>query len=185
MSVQQGLIGYRRFLQGDSAALENTVRFYSDALVRFALHYVQDPSTAEDIMENAFVALVVKRKKFDEEEQLRAYLYKTVRNECLSHLRGKKHLASLDENADKLLGYGVENEVLRRERQEVVRKALEKLPKQYEEVLILSYYNGLNVQELCDSLGKSEKQIYNLIGRARASLKKQLESYFDTNMEIL
>ena len=106
MSVQQGLIGYRRFLQGDSAALENTVRFYSDALVRFALHYVQDPSTAEDIMENAFVALVVKRKKFDEEEQLRTYLYKTVRNGCLTHLRGKKHLASLDENADKLLGGG-------------------------------------------------------------------------------
>lgn len=185
MSVQQGLIGYRRFLQGDSAALEETVRFYSDALVRFARHYVQDPSTAEDVMENAFVALVVKRKKFDEEEQLRAYLYKTVRNECLTHLRGKKHLESLDENADKLLGGGVEGEVLRRERQALVRQALEKLPKQYEEVLILSYYNGLNVQELCDALDKSEKQIYNLIWRARASLKKQLESYFDTSMEIL
>lgn len=185
MSVQQGLIGYRRFLQGDSAALEETVRFYSDALVRFARHYVQDPAIAEDIMENAFVALIVKRKKFDAEEKLRAYLYKTVRNGCLSHLRGEKHLASLDENADRLLGGGVESEVLRRERQEVVRKALEKLPKQYEEALILSYYNGLNVQELCDALGKNEKQIYNLIGRARVALKKQLEGYFDARMEVL
>ncbi len=185
MSVQQGLVGYRRFLQGDSAALEETVRFYSDVLVRFARHYVKDPTAAEDIMEDAFVALILKRKKFNEEEQLRAYLYKTVRNKCLSHLRGQKHLASLEDNADKLLGGSIENELLRRERRHAVRQALEKLPKQYEEVLVLSYYNGLNTRELCDALGKTDKQVYNLITRARNALKKQLESYYDTKMEIL
>ncbi len=185
MSVQQGLIGYRRFLKGDSAALEETVRFYSDALVRFARHYVKNSATAEDIMEDAFVALILKRKQFAEEEQLRAYLYKTVRNKCLTHLRGQKHLASLEDNVDKLLGGSVEGELARRERQRAVRTALEKLPKQYEEVLILSYYTGLDVQELCDALQKSKKQIYNLIARARAALKKQLEDYDRVDMEIL
>ncbi len=180
MSMQQGLVGYRRFLAGDSAALENTVRFYSDALVRFARYYVKDPTIAEDIMEDAFVALILKRRNFQEEEQLRAYLYKTVRNKCLSYLRGKKHLASLEDNADKLLGGSLENEILRRERATAVRKALEKLPKQYEEILILSYYHGLNVRALCDALGKTEKQVYNLISRARAALKTELEK-----MEIL
>ncbi len=180
MSVQQGLVGYRRYLAGDSAALEDTVRFYSDALVRFARYYVKDPMTAEDLMEDAFVALIVKRKNFNEEEQLRAYLYKTVRNKCLSFIRGKKHLASLEDNADKLLGGSLENEILRRERNHTVRKALENLPKQYEEILILSYYHGLNVRALCDALGKNEKQVYNLVDRARKALKKELEK-----MEIL
>ena len=174
MSVKQGLIGYQRFLKGATASLEETVRFYSDALVRFARHYVKDPAIAEDIMEDAFVALILKRKRFFEEEQLRAYLYKTVRNKCLTHLRGQKHLASLFDYADKLVGGYVENEVLKNERGEAVRKALGTLPKQYEEVLILSYFNGLNAQELCDALGKNEKHVYNLIARARAALRKSL-----------
>lgn len=174
MSIGKGLEGYQRFLKGDNAALEETVRFYSDALVRFACHYVNDSATAEDIMEDAFVALILKRKRFDEEEQLRAYLYKTVRNKCLTHLRGQKHLASLFDHAEKLVGGSVERELLTRERDRAVRAALDTLPKQYEEVLILSYYNGLNVQELCDALGKNEKQVYNLIARARAALKTAL-----------
>ena len=174
MSVKQGLMGYQRFLKGDNAGLEETVRFYSDALVRFAHRYVNDSATAEDIMEDAFVALILKRKRFDHEEQLRAYLYKTVRNKCLTHLRGQKHLASLFDHAEKLVGGSVENELLQKERDRAVRAALDTLPKHYEEVLILSYYNGLNVQELCDALGKKEKQVYNLISRARLALKKAL-----------
>ncbi len=176
MSLGQGLVGYRRFLRGDSAALENTVRFYSDALVRFARHYVQDSMTAEDIMEDAFVALILKRKQFSEEEQLRAYLFKTVRNKCISHLRGQKRLKALSDYANTLVGSSLDNELLRREKQRAVQDALKKLPKQYQEALLLSYYDDLTVQELCDALGKSQKQVYNLIARAKAALKKILEN---------
>lgn len=174
MSIGQGLIGYRRFLKGDNAALEETVRLYSDALVRFARCYVKDPATAEDIMEDAFVTLLLKRKHFQEEEQLRAYLYKIVRTKCLDHLRGQKHLESLSDYADKLVGGCTEYAILQNERTLSVRRALELLPKQYEEALILSYYKGLDVQELCDALGKTQKQVYNLLARAKTALRKSL-----------
>ena len=175
MSVKQGLIGYRRFLQGDNAALEETVRIYSDALVRFACCYVKNSATAEDIMEDAFVTLLLKRKIFHEEEQLRAYLYKTVRTKSIDYLRRQKRLASLSDYTDALIGERTEYNVLQREQSLAVRQAMKKLPAQYKETLLLSYFNGLDIQELCDALGKTQKQVYNLLSRAKSSLKKILQ----------
>lgn len=175
MSKGRGWIGYRRFLQGDNAALEDTVRIYSDALVRFARCYVKNSATAEDIMEDAFVKLIVKRKQFAEEEQLRAYLYKTVRSKCLDYLRAQKRLFPLADHLDKLIGEKLDYALERNERGRQVRVALEKIPKQYKEVLLLSYFNGLDVKELCDALEKTEKQVYNLLARAKTALGKQLK----------
>ena len=175
MSKGKGLNGYLRFLKGDNAALEDTVRIYSDALVRFAYCYVKNSATAEDIMEDAFVKLLVKRKTFTEEEQLRAYLYKIVRNRCLDYLRAQKRLLSLDDYAEKLMGAGLENTLEKRERHRQVCVALEKLPKDYKEILLLSYFNGFSVVELCNGLGKTQKQVYNLLARAKKALGKQLK----------
>ena len=90
MSGRNGVCSYRRFLQGDVTALEELVREYGDALVRFAYCYVKDSAAAEDIMEDAFATLLVRRRHFSECDNLRAYLYKTVRNRCLDYLRKRK-----------------------------------------------------------------------------------------------
>ena len=175
MSKGRGWVSYRRFLMGDNAALEETVRLYSDALVRFAHCYVKDSALAEDLMEDAFVTLILKRIQFEEEEQLRAYLYKTVRTKCLDHLRRHKRLAPLTDFSDKLIAEHTENTLLEQERAQEVRRALEKLPKQYQEVLQLTYYGELNISAICEALGKSQKQVYNLLARAKAALGKLLK----------
>ena len=175
MSKGRGWIGYRRFLMGDNAALEETVRLYSDALVRFAHCYVKDSALAEDLMEDAFVTLILKRIQFEEEEQLRAYLYKTVRSKCLDYLRKNKRLVPLTDFSDKLIAEHTEHTLLEQERAQEVRRALEKLPGQYQEVLQLTYYGELGVAAICEALGKSQKQVYNLLARAKAALGKVLK----------
>ena len=175
MSKGRGWVGYRRFLMGDNAALEETVRLYSDALVRYARCYVHDPALAEDLMEEAFVTLILKRIQFEEEEQLRAYLYKTVRTKCLDYLRKNKRLLPLTDFSDNLIAEHTERTLLEQERTQEVRRAIEKLPKQYQEVLQLTYYGDLGVPEICEALGKSQKQVYNLLSRAKAALGKVLK----------
>lgn len=175
MQANRGVSSYRRFLQGDNAALEETVRLYSDALVRFAFCYVKDSATAEDIMEDAFVALIVKRKSFEAEEQLRAYLYKVVRNKCLDHIRVHKRQVPLSDFANVFVSENAERAVLQRERERAVHRALSQLPTQYKEVLQLTYFGGYGVEELCNALGKTQKQIYNLLARAKTSLARLLK----------
>ena len=184
MSKGRGWVGYRRFLMGDNAALEETVRLYSDALVRFACCYVQDFAIAEDLMVDAFVTLILKRIQFEEEEQLHAYLYKTVRAKCLDYLRKRKRLVPLSDFSDKLVAEYAENTLLERERAQEVRRAIEKLPRQYQEILQLTYYGELGVAAICQALGKSQKQVYNLLARAKAALGKLLkkEGIFHENL---
>lgn len=62
--MKNGVCSYHRYLQGDDDALELLVREYSDALVRYAYCFVQDWATAEDIMEETFIAIVLKPKRF-------------------------------------------------------------------------------------------------------------------------
>lgn len=175
---------YRRFLSGDAEALERLVREYSDALVRFAYCYVKDSAIAEDVMEDAFAALIVKRRPFNDADNLRAYLYKIVRNKCVDYLRLHKKRVSLSDVDRVLVGAETETALLRRENSRTVYKALQKLPPQYREVLYLTYFEEYGVDELSHLLKCTKKQIYNLLSRAKLSLKQLLiqEGIFYENL---
>ena len=78
---------YAQFLKGDELALEELIRIYSDNLVRFAYLYVKDSYLAEDVAEDTFVALFIKRKKFTSRAKFKTYLYKIAKNKCIDVLR--------------------------------------------------------------------------------------------------
>ena len=163
---------YRRFLAGDNAALEALVGQYSDALVRFAYGYVGDTAAAEDVMADTFAALIVRRKKFREEASFRTYLYRIARNKAIDVLRARKKQTPLSEDCADTLS--AEEELFARERERELYSAIRSLPPQYAEVLSLNFFEGFSVAEMCRILRKSPKQIYNLLARAKLSLKQTL-----------
>ena len=170
-----GIANYRAFLNGDNAALERLVREYSDALIRYAYCYVKDATLAEDVMEDAFAKLIVKRKWFNDTEHLRAYLYKIVRNRCLDYIRRRKNSLSLDEIEQVMASdMGTQDGLLRTENRNAVYKAMQNLPAQYREVLYLTYFEDYDADELARMLHRTKKQIYNLLHRAKNSLKDLL-----------
>ena len=175
MTEKKGESSYRRFLQGDTSAVEELVLLYGDALVRFAYCYVKDSAIAEDIMEDSFASLLCKRKRFQSGENLRAYLYKITRNKCIDHLRfAKKHVALCDyENV--LVEEDFTESVTERARNRTLYRCMSDLPPQYAEVLYLAYIEGYSVEDVCKLLKKSKKQVYNLLSRAKTSLKQRLE----------
>ena len=83
---------YLQFLQGDESMLEKLVATYSDGLVAFAYCIVSDSAVAEDVVEDAFATLIVRRRHFSPKAKLKPYLYKIVRNKCLDYLRFHKKI---------------------------------------------------------------------------------------------
>lgn len=165
---------WEAFLRGDNRGLEELVRAYSDPLVRFAYCFVKDSEAAEEIMEEGFATLVFKRKRFHESENLRAYLYKIVRNKCVDYLRARKRYAPMDDVERVLFATDGEEDVIKRENARLVYLCMQKLPPQYAEILYLSYFEEYSVAELCQILKRTKKQIYNLLSRAKLSLKELL-----------
>lgn len=170
--MQDGVSSYHRYLQGDGNALEELVALYSDALIRFAACYVRNFADAEDIAEDSFVALILKKKHFKEDAALKAYLFKICRNKCLDFLRRNKRLTALEdwaksEDAEALLA--------RRDRDRILYAALGRISEQYRDILYLTYIEGFSADECTRILKKSNKQVYNLLHRAKEALRAQLE----------
>lgn len=94
---------YLQFLQGDESMLEKLVATYSDGLVAFAYCIVSDSAVAEDVVEDAFATLIVRRRHFSPKAKFKTYLYKIVRNKCLDYLRFHKKFVPFSTTACTLL----------------------------------------------------------------------------------
>lgn len=171
---ENGASSYRRFLEGEVGALEELVRQYSDSLVRFAYGYVGNSFAAEDIAEDTFAALIFRRRHFDGESGFRAWLYKMARNKSIDYLRKHSRTVALSA-AERISGGGdCEAEMFMRERDRKLFACMQSLPEQYRGVLNLAYFDGFSVSEISKIMKRSRKQVYNLLARAKSSLKEIL-----------
>ncbi len=165
---------YSCFLSGDVTAIEELIAQYSDSLIRFAYLYVKDVFVAEDVAEDTFATLFIKRKKFKQQAKFKTYLYRIARNKCVDYLRSKKRAVPLSDVANLLKTADVEELLPSRELHATVYRCLGELPQQYSDVLHLAYFEGFTVTEICKITSKNAKQVYNLLSRAKSSLKQLL-----------
>ena len=68
---------------------------YFSALCSFGYKYIQDISAVEDLTQEVFISLWDKRQNFDHINAIKAFLYTSVRNKCLNHL---KHRVVIQKN---------------------------------------------------------------------------------------
>lgn len=179
--MDNGAIIYSQYLCGDDAALVALVEAYGDALTRFAFCFVNDSAAAEDVTAETFATLVFKRKRFEGEQGFKTYLFTIARNKCYDYLRSRKRFAPLRDLENVLFVDDVEEQTLRNEKYKRLYESLQRIPIQYRDVLTLVYLQEFSVTEVCKIMKKSVKQVYNLLARAKESLKKQLVSEGDLN----
>ncbi len=158
-----------------NVSLETIIHKYSDPLVRFAYSYVASASVAEELMEDALADVLIRDRKFNDEAHFRAYLYKAVRHRCLNYLRFHRNIVPLEDVEGVLFAGDLEADAIKRERDRTVFTCLQELPLQYRQVLTLTYFDDFSIDEICAIMARSKKQVYNLLSRAKASLKSLLE----------
>lgn len=168
---------YREYLGGNDEALGRIIEKHKDSLIFFIMRYVGSFHEAEDIAENTFFKLAVKKPKLKKGYAFSTLLYTVARNEALSALRRKKKIRfeSIDEAECEAEEINIEDICLTEERKRAVHGAIEKLPDAYREVIHLSFFEGLKNSEIAKVTKKSHKQVENLLYRAKISLRKELE----------
>ena len=166
---------YLQYVNGNTEALQQLVAMYSDGLVRFAYTFVASSAVAEDIMEDTFATVIATKRRFSPRATFKTYLYRIARNKCIDYIRFHKKFVPLCDLENVLSFDDVEADVEKREEKRVLYECLQRLPREYRDVLQLSYLEGFDTQEVCSIMRKSTKQIYNLLARAKRSLKILLE----------
>lgn len=166
---------YLKYLDGDVNALQQLVEKYSDGLVRFAFCFVASSAVAEDIMEDTFATVIATKRRFSPKAKFKTYLYKIARNKCIDYLRFHKKFVPLCDLENVLVFNDDDTDVDKREDKRVLYECLQQLPREYRDVLQLSYLEGFDTQEICTIMHKNTKQVYNLLARAKQRLKILLE----------
>ncbi len=176
--MERELESYQRFLKGDQTGLRQIVESYWNSMLLFVNGYVHDMTESEDIAQEALVRLTIKRPRFSDTGQLKAYIFKTCRNLALNYLKKQKRLRTLDsdyaEETYDAIGEVEERMQLAAHKRQLHR-AIDQLKREYREVIYLRYFEGLSAREASRIVRCTEAQLNSLVFQARGQLKKILE----------
>jgi RNA polymerase sigma-70 factor (sigma-E family) len=144
------------------------------SLVRLSTLLVRDVGTAEEVVQDAFVAMHSAWRRLRDPEKALSYLRQSVVNRSRSVLR---HRAVVEKYAPKGLpdAPSAENGAITEiERTEVI-KALGELPTRQREALVLRYYADLSEAEIASTMGISRGAVKSHTARGMAALRTVLE----------
>ena len=176
--MDNGASSYRRFLEGDEEGFVQIVKEYKDGLMLYLNGFVQNIHIAEDLTEDTFVKLIANRPRFSGKSTFKTWLYAIGRNVAMDHGRKNSKLPTLSTEEEALIlrdEADVERNYLHTERNIQVHQALKGLKCEYRVVLHLIYFEDFRNEQVAAVMGKSKKQIENLVYRAKQALKAKLE----------
>ena len=153
---------------------------YRHPLLCYAEKWVFDIQVCEDIIDGLFIYLWENASALNISSSLNAYLYRAVRNRCITHLKKLKITMAPDTLLQDLpcespLPY--ENESSE-EKHELVQQALSKLPIQMQKIIIMKYMEGKKQKEIARILGVSESTVKTQLARGRSKLARLLNQLY-------
>jgi RNA polymerase sigma-70 factor (sigma-E family) len=155
-------------------AVEQLYATHYRGLVRLAVLLVRDQETAEEVVQDSFVAMHDRWRRLREPDKALAYLRQSVVNRSRSVLRHRgvqaRHAPTL------ATGTEAPDAVGDRLRRTHVLDALQQLPRRQREVLVLRYYVDLDEAAIADQLGISRGAVKSHASRGAAALRTLLES---------
>ena len=174
--MDNGASSYRRFLDGDDNGFVEIIRGYKDGLILFLDSFVRNLSIAEDLAEDTFVKLGIKKPYFSGKSSFKTWLYAIGRNVAVDYIRkeSKRSEVSIDEYMDLADRQTLEDAYLKEETKIVIHQALGKLKSEYRQVLWLTYFEEFSNKETAKIMRKSVHNTETLIYRAKQSLKQEL-----------
>lgn len=144
------------------------------SLVRMAAMLLRSTPEAEEVVQDAFVAMHGKWRRLRDADRALAYLRQTVVNKARSRLRRRqveqKHLPAPSSPAA-----SAEEIALAGEGYSAVFQALKRLPQRQREAVVLRYYVDLSEAEIADAMGVSRGAVKSHTSRGMAALRTALE----------
>jgi RNA polymerase sigma-70 factor (ECF subfamily) len=159
-----------RAKEGDMSALHFLYVRFADDVFAYVQRIVRDPHTAEDITQIVFAKLIDAIHKYERRDvPFGAWVIRVARNVALDQIRASRQIPlaevrTSDEGGEQV-GF---------ERALCLRAALDLLPADQREVLVLRHLAGLSPGEIAERLGKTESSVHGLHHRGRTALRAAL-----------
>lgn len=163
-------MGLIRLLEGNRSQFETVVRAHSGDLYRFAYWLCRDRFVAEDLVQETYSRAWKNWQSLRDDKAIKHWLFSILRNEH-ARLYERKRVEIEDVDLDEL-PIAVESRV---QLSLEMREALQSLPEDYREPLLLQVLGGFSCAEIGQMLELSEQVVMKRVSRARNALRKLME----------
>lgn len=186
MQTDTGPVAVSR-LNENPAVFEAAFKSHFKALHAYAITIVKDEMAAEEIVQNMFYKLWKNRSGIEINQSLTAYLYRSVYNDSLNHLKHEKVKATYQSYAANNMSHSdnATDKVKMRELEKKLDEALKELPEQCRTIFQMSRFEELKYLQIADRLGISVKTVENQMGKALKLLRMKLADFLPAALLIL
>ena len=175
--MDSGASSYRRFLEGDDNGIAEIVNDYKDGLILYLNKYVSNIHIAEDLAEDTFFKIMVRKPRYTKKYTFQAWLYAIGRNVAIDHIRKQaKYAKTSVDDLEMLVSEEetLEQAYIKDEEKIMIHRVLEQLKPEYKQVLWLVYFEGFSNEQAAQIMKKSRHQTETLVYRAKRALKREL-----------
>ena len=176
-SVLSDRVLLNNYLLGDRSAISELIERHSGRVRSYIGMMVKDDAIADDIFQETFIKAVkvIDEGRYTDSGKFLSWILRIAHNRVLDHFRREKSSKQINEQE---AGYDVigtlryaentaEDDIVHGELMETVRRLIDELPDEQQEVVRLRYYSKLSFQEIAE---QTEVSINTALGRMRYAL---------------
>ena len=176
----------RKILDGDQRKFEQIIKIHERLVTHIVFRMVSDNVDREEICQEVFIKVYQNLSGFNFNAKLSTWIAKIAHNHCINYLR--KHKLNLlddmshpDDNSEiqfteslhtKSISPDTESE--QKDRAEIIKKEIEKLPENYKIILTLYHIDDLSYKDIGDAVDIPEGTVKSYLFRARKMLRDSL-----------
>jgi RNA polymerase sigma-70 factor (ECF subfamily) len=174
--MDNGLFNFAEFKEGDGIAFARIYNDYEQQIRFQAIRFVGNHEGAGNLVTDTFVALWEGRQTINNEEHIRAFLYRVIRNKCINYLINKERKPDLskpslpgelkDVAGDSVL---LESVIMRELRQQISR-----LTPSEQVVMTETLINGRSIAEIAAMQDKTKNNIEVIISNAKKKMTREI-----------
>jgi RNA polymerase sigma-70 factor (ECF subfamily) len=166
-----------RARKGDQEALEQLLERIAPSIHRFGMRMCKNPVDAEDVLQDTLLNVATHLGEFEGRSSLSSWVFALTRSACSRRRRGLKNRAHADadavpEPADS--SPSPEERAAGSQLTKSLTEALDRLPEDYREVILLRDIEGLSANDAAAALGVSVDALKSRLHRARTALRDAL-----------
>ena len=174
--------------EGDRNAFTQIYNNYRNKIYSIAFELTESTTVAEEIVQDTFLKIWVKRDSLHEVEHFRAYLFTITRNYVFTALKRIARQESLEVSAVQdapLYDHDTEDRVLNNEYTRILQAAIDRLPEQQKQVYNLIKKEGLKREEAAAALHLSPETVKTHLAQAMRSIRTYCLARLDISIALI
>jgi RNA polymerase sigma-70 factor (ECF subfamily) len=176
----------RKILDGDQRKFEQIITLYERLVTHIVFRMVSDDLDREEICQEVFIKVYQNLSGFNFNAKLSTWIAKIAHNHCINYLRKHKlnlldDISKPDDNSEIQFTESLhtqssspDTESEQKDRKEIIKKEIEKLPEKYKIILTLYHIDELSYKDIGEITDMPEGTVKSYLFRARKILRESL-----------